>query len=556
MKNICTLIILFAGITCSYAQSNIEGYEYWFNNDFVNKTTATVPPTQQLIVNQHISTTGLTNGIHVFNLRSFDDEGKYSAVISSFFYKMSALENNPNPEIRSYEYWLDNDYASAVLVNTPGQQQVNVNELISMSTLTNGIHVFNIRFKDNEGLWSSTTSQFFYKMPSSELSSSKLVSYEYWLDNDYASAVVVNTPAQQQVNVNELISMSTLTNGIHVFNIRFKDDRGFWSSTTSQFFYKMTEQTISNNLITHYRYWVDTDFANAVNVSLQTPVKQFSLIDDLDFTQIPKGEHTISFQFKDALGMWSSVTTDTVTKASLTISNFTYSTQVECDSTIVYFTDLSIDGDEYLWDFGDGNTSTLANPSHVYYAPNTYQVSLTVSDALAGTDSTVVLPVEIYSLNTNSSISETACDSYTAPDGQVYTTSGIKTAIIPNTAGCDSIITIDLTIINVDTSVTQNQATLTANATGALYQWLDCNNGNSLLAGETNQSFTATQNGSYAVEVTQNSCVDTSACYAVTTVGILENTFNHEIIVYPNPTYGIVKVDLGKVINEFTLRIN
>lgn len=41
----------------------------------------------------------------------------------------------------------------------------------------------------------------------------------------------------------------------------------------------------------------------------------------------------------------------------------------------------------------------------------------------------------------------TACNSYTAPDGQVYTTSGSRTAVIPNAAGCDSTITIDLTVL-------------------------------------------------------------------------------------------------------------
>ena len=48
---------------------------------------------------------------------------------------------------------------------------------------------------------------------------------------------------------------------------------------------------------------------------------------------------------------------------------------------------------------------------------------------------------------TSSSFSQTRCDSYTAPDGTTYTTSGIYTAIIPNLAGCDSTITIDLTIL-------------------------------------------------------------------------------------------------------------
>ncbi len=34
----------------------------------------------------------------------------------------------------------------------------------------------------------------------------------------------------------------------------------------------------------------------------------------------------------------------------------------------------------YEWDFGDGNNSTLPSPSHVFYDPGTYPVSLTVSD--------------------------------------------------------------------------------------------------------------------------------------------------------------------------------
>jgi PKD repeat protein len=37
----------------------------------------------------------------------------------------------------------------------------------------------------------------------------------------------------------------------------------------------------------------------------------------------------------------------------------------------------------YLWDFGDMNTSTLANPSHTYASPGQYTVCLTVTDANA-----------------------------------------------------------------------------------------------------------------------------------------------------------------------------
>ena len=45
------------------------------------------------------------------------------------------------------------------------------------------------------------------------------------------------------------------------------------------------------------------------------------------------------------------------------------------------FTDLSTDiPQSYLWDFGDGNTSTEENPSHEYAVPGTYTVTLTVTN--------------------------------------------------------------------------------------------------------------------------------------------------------------------------------
>jgi hypothetical protein len=59
------------------------------------------------------------------------------------------------------------------------------------------------------------------------------------------------------------------------------------------------------------------------------------------------------------------------------------------------------------------------------------------------------------------------------------------------------------------------------------------------------QSFTAIANGNYAVEITENGCIDTSACTAITTVGIIENSFGEELVVYPNPTNGDLSINLG-----------
>jgi PKD repeat protein len=71
----------------------------------------------------------------------------------------------------------------------------------------------------------------------------------------------------------------------------------------------------------------------------------------------------------------------------------------------VAFSDLSTGGPtSWLWDFGDGATSTLRNPVHVYAAPGLYDVRLDVANSV-GSDATVrpgyvrvdePLPIAVY----------------------------------------------------------------------------------------------------------------------------------------------------------------
>ncbi|MFN0187076.1 MAG: T9SS type A sorting domain-containing protein [Bacteroidia bacterium] len=136
---------------------------------------------------------------------------------------------------------------------------------------------------------------------------------------------------------------------------------------------------------------------------------------------------------------------------------------------------------------------------------------------------------------------ETACNSYTSPSGIVYTSSTIINEVI-----CREIYTIDLVINNVsDVTTTTTGITISANNGSASFQWIDCDNSNSVIAGATSQTFTPSTNGNYSVQLTENGCVDTSACVAITTVGIIENSFGNSLLVYPNPTSGNFSVDLG-----------
>jgi uncharacterized delta-60 repeat protein/uncharacterized repeat protein (TIGR01451 family) len=149
-------------------------------------------------------------------------------------------------------------------------------------------------------------------------------------------------------------------------------------------------------------------------------------------------------------------------------------------------------------------------------------------------------------------LNEFSCKKYTLNDS-TYTQSGSYTQILTNAAGCDSILNLNLTIHSVDTSVTLNSTTLTANLSDAIYQWLDCNTGLPF-ENETNQSFTATENGSYAVIITDNNCTDTSACYEINAIGIDESALN-KLKFYPNPTKNSLFINFPESVGKVKIEV-
>ncbi|MFI5218329.1 MAG: PKD domain-containing protein [Bacteroidia bacterium] len=59
-------------------------------------------------------------------------------------------------------------------------------------------------------------------------------------------------------------------------------------------------------------------------------------------------------------------------------ATFSYATEL-CPPYTAYFTDSSVNAISWLWNFGDGTTSTQQNPTHIYSNPGTYSVSLTIT---------------------------------------------------------------------------------------------------------------------------------------------------------------------------------
>lgn len=89
---------------------------------------------------------------------------------------------------------------------------------------------------------------------------------------------------------------------------------------------------------------------------------------------------------------------------------------------------------------------------------------------------------------------------------------------------------------NINTTVS-NGVVITAAQAGANYQWINCSS-STAIPNATNQTYTATTNGSYAVVITLNGCTLTSTCVTINSVGLAENTLQHKGFVAPNPGNG------------------
>ena len=215
-----------------------------------------------------------------------------------------------------------------------------------------------------------------------------------------------------------------------------------------------------------------------------------------------------------------------------------------CDSTVTLNLTINFSSSENL-NVTECESYTLN--SQTYTTSGTYTQLLTNS---AGCDSIITLNLTINNAYADTTVA-TACDSLIW-NGQTFTTTGFYTLSFTNVNGCDSILNLDLTIVSTPVAgiTSLNVITLQASGTGT-YQWINCSG--QAIAGETNATFTATSNGSYAVIVSNGTCSDTSDCVVISQVGLDENKNSFGVTLTPNPAQNDVKVTFTGVNEAFII---
>lgn len=140
-----------------------------------------------------------------------------------------------------------------------------------------------------------------------------------------------------------------------------------------------------------------------------------------------------------------------------------------------------------------------------------------------------------------------ACNSYTWIDGiTYYSNTNSASYTLTGSNGCDSVVTLVLTIPQIDTSVSYSWPYLESAATHGALQWINCESNSITGSSDTLQVFKPKTNGIYAVQIEYQGCTDTSSCITVANVDIQETNELIDISIYPNPTRGNFIVDCGR----------
>jgi pimeloyl-ACP methyl ester carboxylesterase len=207
-------------------------------------------------------------------------------------------------QLSTYRYWYDNDFSNARHINfSDSVLDLNLNVI----GLSEGLHQINCQFRDTARLWSSVITQIFYRV---NAFANQLKGYRYWYDNDFSNAQYVTS---SDTCLSFLLNVSAIDKGFHQVNFQFLDATSMWSSVVTHHFYKTI---VRNPSISQFRYWFDDDLINTTVLNIGN-ITNDDFFARINLEKLSDGTHRFHYQFSDDGNLWSSVSTDTITRGPI-----------------------------------------------------------------------------------------------------------------------------------------------------------------------------------------------------------------------------------------------
>jgi gliding motility-associated-like protein len=118
-------------------------------------------------------------------------------------------------------------------------------------------------------------------------------------------------------------------------------------------------------------------FGDGLQSSITNPIHNYLTV----------GVYTVTLSVIDQYGCKDTITKNNYIDISIPHASFTISDSTStCPPLLVNFTNSSTGYISLVWDFGDGNTSTIDNPSHYYTYPGVFHPKLTITGPGGCTD--------------------------------------------------------------------------------------------------------------------------------------------------------------------------
>ncbi len=206
--------------------------------------------------------------------------------------------------INRVEYFIDQDpgHGNGIEITgytTSSSAISDYTTVIDASNLNTGIHQLFIRTKVDNGHWSITNNQLFFKMDPPNVSN--ISRMEYFFDQDpghgNGNEITGYTAGNDIVNLTTALNATGLSQGLHTLFVRSKND---WSITAQQLFLKQDIPALNNLSRLEYFFDQDPGHGNGTEITGYTAGNDIvNFTTALNATGLSQGLHTLFVRSKN-----------------------------------------------------------------------------------------------------------------------------------------------------------------------------------------------------------------------------------------------------------------
>ena len=185
-------------------------YEYWIDDDYEHRVTTDCEGSE-VTPSLVLDVSALTVGSHYLNVRAKDANGQWGTVSRSSFSIIPSSDVTETAELQQYEYWIDNDYENRVATTCSGSE-VTPSLALDVSNLKPGVHYYNVRAQDADGVWGTVSRNLFsVPEPVPEAADKSITGYHYVFQAegyDFSTVSKAITPPTDEYVMNQNITVA------------------------------------------------------------------------------------------------------------------------------------------------------------------------------------------------------------------------------------------------------------------------------------------------------------------------------------------------------------